>query len=151
MMMVYRKLTSMEAKLDKLLTERKDMDIREAPPCFVVSPKEEEGVSQAPSCFAIDTCGDDMEEGEDSTATSQEDYIFKEYHLDNIHLRYYGYRLNKNDTERHKALEKAFAREQESNKEQILNHLYALWTVWQGRKYEDVLRGDICWAEEKYF
>ena len=150
MLMVYKKLTSIEAKLDKLVTERKEMDIREAPACFVVSPKEEEVVSlQSPSCFAIDTCDDDMEEGEDSTAISQEDYVFKRHHLDNIHLHYYGYRLYKSEDGRSQALEKAFTHEK--NKYAILNHLYALWTVWQGRKYENVLRRDICWVEEKYF
>lgn len=143
-MLVYKKLTSMEAKLDKLLK----VDIGTEPVNFVVLPKEEVGVN-APSCFAIDTC--DMEEGEDSTATSQEDYIFKEHHLDNIHLRYYGYRLDKSEEGRHIALERAFKIEKSSNRDKILNHLYALWTVWQGRKYEDVLRQDICWVEEKYF
>jgi hypothetical protein len=142
----------MEAKLDKLLMGRKELDIGTVPVDFVVLPEEEEGETaavNAPSCFAIDTC--DMEEGEDSTATSQEDYVFKEHHLDNIHLRYYGYRLDKSEEGRHMALEKAFKIEKSGNWEKILNHLYALWTVWQGRKYEDVLRGDICWVEEKYF
>lgn len=143
MLMVYKKLTSMDAKLDKLLSEKREMNIREAPECFVLPIENKPG----PSCFAIDTT-DDMEE-EDSTATSQEDYVFKRHHLDNIHLHYYGYRLYKSEEERTRALEKAFAHEK--NKHAILNHLYALWTVWQGRSYENVLRQDICWVEEKYF
>ena len=167
MMMVYRKLTNIEVKLDKLLTERKQVDIRDAPPCFVLPAKTppeevatsspcfvlpakttpEEVATSSPSCFAIDT-STDMEE-EDSTATSQEDYVFKRHHLDDIHLHYYGYRLYKSEEERTRALEKAFTHEK--NKHAILNHLYALWTVWQGRRYEDILRRDICWVEEKYF
>ena len=98
--------------------------------------------NQVPSSYAIINIEDEQE------ATSREDYVFQAKHLENIHFSPYGYHFECSARERQTALERVMRNS--GNLEDVLNHLYALWTVWKGRKYERVIQKDICWVEKNY-
>ena len=98
--------------------------------------------NQVPSSYAI------MHIEEEQEATSREDYVFQAEHLENIHFGPYGYHFECSARERQAALERVIR--QGGEVEDVLNHLYALWTVWKDREYEGIIQEDICWVEEKY-
>lgn len=90
-------------------------------------------------------------EEEEQEETAQELYIFNRSDLDRIHLRDFKYSLSNNSSLRQAAIARACLIHRPID---VLEHLYALWTVWENRNpidYATKLKEDIIFMEEKYF
>lgn len=82
-----------------------------------------------------------------SSVDGIEYYMFNRADLNRIHLSNYGYRFDSEDRDRQYNLVSAV---KATSFDTVVKHLYALWSVWEGREYEQVIIKDICWLEEKY-